>query len=81
MAKRSESDAMRRELLRGMAAGVLAMGTTTALMSRIVQSATPAQAALYVGEELARYGFPDGHPLGADRQDAFYREAAAQGLL
>jgi len=72
---------MRRELLRGMAAGVLATGATTVLMTRRVQSATPAQAALYVGEELARYGFPDGHPLGADRQGAFYREAAAQGLL
>lgn len=72
---------MRRKLLRGMAAGVLATGATTVLMSRRVQSATPAQAALYVGEELARYGFPDGHPLGADRQGAFCREAAAQGLL
>ena len=72
---------MRRALLRGMAAGVLATGTTTVVMSQRVQSATPAQAALYVGEELARYGFPDGHPLGADRQGAFYREAAAQGLL
>ncbi|HWH46847.1 MAG TPA: acetoin utilization protein AcuC [Burkholderiales bacterium] len=51
------------------------------LISRRTHSAPSAQAALYVGEELASYGFPDGHPLGADRQDAFYREAAAQGLL
>jgi acetoin utilization protein AcuC len=73
---------MRRELLRGMAAGVLATGATAVMMSsQRVQSATPAQALLYVGEELARYGFPAGHPLGADRQGAFYREAAAQGLL
>ena len=35
---------------------------------------------LYVGEALARYGFPEGHPLGIDRQGAFFREAAAQGL-
>ncbi len=72
---------MRRELLRGMAAGVLAMGVSAVLKSRRVQGATPAQAVLYVGDELARYGFPDGHPLGADRQGAFYREAAAQELL
>ncbi|HEV8646933.1 MAG TPA: acetoin utilization protein AcuC [Burkholderiales bacterium] len=72
---------MRRQLLRGTAAGMLATGATTVLMSQRVHSATPAQAVLYVGDELARYGFPDGHPLGADRQGAFYREAAAQGLL
>lgn len=35
---------------------------------------------LYVGEELARYGFPDGHPFGPDRQAAFLREATRQGL-
>jgi acetoin utilization protein AcuC len=35
---------------------------------------------LCVGEALARYGFPEGHPLGADRQGAFLREARARGL-
>jgi acetoin utilization protein AcuC len=35
---------------------------------------------LHVGEALARYGFPVGHPLGVDRQAAFLREAKAQGL-
>lgn len=35
---------------------------------------------LYCGEELGRYGFPDGHPLGEDRQGAFLREALARGL-
>ena len=35
---------------------------------------------LYVGDELARYGFPEGHPFGPDRQDAFLREATRQGL-
>lgn len=35
---------------------------------------------LYVGDELARYGFPDGHPFGPDRQAAFLREATRQGL-
>src|SRR5260370_28466178 len=81
VAKSSETDAMRRELLRGMAAGVLATGATTVLMSQRVQSTTRAQALLYVGEELARYGFPDGHPLGAHRQVAIYQQAPAPGLL
>ncbi len=36
---------------------------------------------LIADEELARYGFPEGHPFGIDRQDAFLREAGAQGLL
>ena len=36
---------------------------------------------LYADEGLAAYGFPDGHPLGIDRQAAFLTEAEAQGLL
>lgn len=32
------------------------------------------------GERLARYGFGDGHPFGADRHEAFYREFEARGL-
>jgi acetoin utilization protein AcuC len=35
---------------------------------------------LYVGDALGRYGFPDGHPFGPDRQDAFWNEALKQGL-
>ena len=35
---------------------------------------------LYVGESLARYGFPSGHPFGQDRQDAFWKEAVKRGL-
>lgn len=35
---------------------------------------------VYVGEALARYGFPAGHPLGIDRQAAFWAEAERQGL-
>jgi acetoin utilization protein AcuC len=35
---------------------------------------------LYHGEALARYGFPAGHPLGVDRQGAFWREAIHRGL-
>jgi acetoin utilization protein AcuC len=32
------------------------------------------------GERIARYAFPDGHPFGPDRHDAFWRELVAQGL-
>jgi len=31
-------------------------------------------------EALGRYGFPDGHPFGPDRQSAFLREFRARGL-
>lgn len=36
--------------------------------------------AIVVGERLARYGFPDGHPFGPDRHGAFMREFEARGL-
>ncbi len=51
------------------------------LMARIPEAATVTDACLFVGEGLARYGFPDGHPLGADRQGTFLKEAEMQGLL
>ena len=35
---------------------------------------------LYVGDALGKYGFPNGHPFGPDRQDAFWKEAVKQGL-
>lgn len=35
---------------------------------------------LYVDEHLGRYGFPNGHPWGPDRQDAFSKEAHKLGL-
>ena len=35
---------------------------------------------LYVGESLGKYGFPNGHPFGPDRQEAFWKEALKQGL-
>ena len=40
----------------------------------------PASLALFVGDLLACYGFPDGHPLGIDRQGAFWSQAVALGL-
>ena len=38
------------------------------------------EVALYVDEALGRYGFPDGHPWGTDRQNAFWKEATKQKL-
>lgn len=38
------------------------------------------EVAVVMGERLARYGFPDGHPFGPDRQGAFRREFEARGL-
>ena len=36
--------------------------------------------AVFVGEELARYGFGRGHPFGPDRLQAFWDEARKRGL-
>lgn len=35
---------------------------------------------VYGGEQLARYGFGDGHPFGPDRHNAFWDALAASGL-
>ena len=35
---------------------------------------------LISGDEIARYGFPDGHPFGPDRHEAFMRELHACGV-
>ncbi|WP_089728612.1 acetoin utilization protein AcuC [Candidatus Thiosymbion oneisti] len=35
---------------------------------------------VYGGEQLARYGFGDGHPFGPDRHDAFWDALAESGL-
>ena len=40
----------------------------------------PALVSLYVGEELARYGFGHDHPFGPRRQSAFWDEAQRRGL-
>ena len=42
--------------------------------------ANPRVTALVHGEQIARYGFGEGHPFGPDRHDVFMRELAAQGL-
>nr|CRH06343.1 Histone deacetylase superfamily [Candidatus Magnetococcus massalia] len=33
-----------------------------------------------IGEAIARYGFPDGHPWNCQRMDSFWDEATRQGL-
>ena len=38
------------------------------------------QLSIYLGDDLARYGFGDGHPFGPDRMHAFWRETVKQGL-
>lgn len=38
------------------------------------------QVCVYAGDELARYGFGDGHPFGPDRFHAFWREFTTQGM-
>jgi acetoin utilization protein AcuC len=43
-------------------------------------SAQKTQVAVVIGERLARYGFPEGHPFGPDRHGAFLREFDRQGL-
>ena len=35
---------------------------------------------LYIGPQLACYGFGEGHPFGPDRMDAFWQETLRQGL-
>ena len=37
-------------------------------------------ATVYLGDNLSRYGFGDGHPFGPDRMHAFWRETVRQGL-
>jgi acetoin utilization protein AcuC len=76
----SEPSAARRDVLRGIAT-IGMSGVPILLMASKLEAATATGACLYAGEALARYGFPDGHPLGADRQGAFLQEAAHRGLL
>jgi acetoin utilization protein AcuC len=43
--------------------------------------ANPRSTALVHGEQIARYGFGEGHPFGPDRHGVFMRELTRQGLL
>ena len=40
----------------------------------------PATTCVYVGDDLASYGFGQGHPFGPDRLGAFWAQARDQGL-
>jgi len=40
----------------------------------------PTPVCVTIGDQLARYGFGEGHPFGPDRLAAFWTEAQAQGL-
>ena len=46
-----------------------------------MNSGPPSRTALVHGDEIARYGFGEGHPFGPDRHEAFMREARAEGLV
>lgn len=52
------------------------MGINTGTVTSINQSPVW----VYRGEELARYGFGDGHPFGHDRHEVFHDELAQAGL-
>ncbi|MEY2854312.1 MAG: hypothetical protein RL030_1444 [Pseudomonadota bacterium] len=45
-----------------------------------IRSATDRRVLVIADEATGRYGFPDGHPFGADRQGEFLREFCRQGL-
>jgi acetoin utilization protein AcuC len=72
----------RRHWLRGIlgAAAAAALPRGIARAGESAKKAMNREVGLYYGEALGRYGFPAGHPLGVDRQGAFYREAVARGL-
>jgi acetoin utilization protein AcuC len=70
-----ESDVSRRHALRTLGGGLLALAAPLAVAENTMN------ACLHVDDTLGRYGFPEGHPLGIDRQGAFLREAGAQGLM
>ncbi|MBF0097111.1 MAG: acetoin utilization protein AcuC [Magnetococcales bacterium] len=40
----------------------------------------PFTTSVTIGEEIARYGFPDGHPFGPHRMGVFWQEARRLGL-
>jgi acetoin utilization protein AcuC len=73
------ADASRRAFalsLAALAAGVGAPALLFAADERKMSSSV----CLYHGAALGRYGFPAGHPLGVDRQGAFWKEALMRGL-
>lgn len=45
-----------------------------------IHATTERRIGVYGGEQLARYGFGDGHPFGPDRHNAFWDTLAESGL-
>ncbi len=80
VARSSNPSVVRRNVLRGIATGAI-WGMPFMLNSGRLNAVKSARACLYADGALARYGFPEGHPLGADRQGAFLKESERQGLL
>jgi len=74
---RETFDPARRDLLRLWASGVL---LATAYRPSVCAREADMKVNLYADAVLAAYGFPEGHPLGIDRQGAFLLEAETQGL-
>jgi acetoin utilization protein AcuC len=58
----------------------LAVTSAFEVGQRMQQNATQATVCVYIGEQLAAYGFGSGHPFGPDRLDAFWQQALVNGL-
>jgi acetoin utilization protein AcuC len=71
--------ASRRRAL-GMLLGAAGLALTGSGGARQAGGGVKLKTCLYYGAELGRYGFLRDHPLGIDRQGAFFKEASARGL-
>ncbi len=40
-----------------------------------------AKTCVFIGDELAKYGFPDGHPFSSQRHDVYYSALMSSGLI
>jgi acetoin utilization protein AcuC len=58
------------------AAPVAKLGTD----KKLVTNNEKGSVRVYRGDELARYGFGDGHPFGSDRHEVFHKELALANL-
>ncbi|MDX8407726.1 MAG: hypothetical protein R8L58_05000, partial [Mariprofundaceae bacterium] len=56
------------------------MPWTSNMLQSGKQNITGSRVLVYIGEQLARYGFGDEHPFGTDRMHAFWQEAIRCGL-
>jgi acetoin utilization protein AcuC len=65
-----------------LSANVAALATPAPSFVRLPATVNepPHEVAVVLGERLARYGFPGGHPFGPDRHGAFLGEFEARGL-